>query len=278
MTQQLLVRATTVLVVIALTSSCSAPRQSDETHHTAAAELPLIAEPELDRKTGQIRLPLDSILPTDQQRVLLLNAQDVVLSKCMRENGETFPALKRASTQLPSRRYGVWTRSQATTYGYTVPEESLSDEASLSNSKKMSEGAESALTKCALSDDFSALRPAGVDLVQRDAGAIFDEAFNGDDGRKVFSEWAACMENEGYVVGSKDHPLTPDGHVGKKSQNAALTDVKCKNSTKFVEKMADLETRIQNQYIEKHVSDLADIKNGVRASVDRAQAVMSQRR
>lgn len=260
-------------VLTILASGCgdtSSPAPSVDRSGTPSMEIPTRAR--LEPATGRIVLPLDAVLPNEREQTLLLNAQDIVLEKCMSEEGHTFPALERKYTPAPSRRYGVWTMRQARTDGYSIPDD-VSDSGKAANSAKFSDEASQVLRECTTSQEFRSVQPDGVGPVQQDEAAIFDEAFSSPRVQRAFSKWKNCMQDKGYTVGATEHPLTPTGHVDKRSIEVATTDVQCKNKTQFVQTISAVEANLQSRYMKQHRGDLEQISAGVDTSVATAKRI-----
>lgn len=256
-----------------LTSGCGGPSSdtpSEDPRSAQSVKIPTSAR--LDPDTGRIVLPLDTVLPSERDQTLLLNAQDIVLKKCMSKKGHAFPALDRKYTAAPSRRYGVWTTKQAKNEGYAIPD-NVTESGMAANSAKFSSEESQALRKCTADQEFRSVQPDGVMPVQQDEAAMFDEAFSSTKGQKAFSKWKKCMRDEGYTVGAPEHPLTPTGHVDKRSTSVALTDVQCKQKTHFISILSSVEAEIQTRYVEKHQVDLTKISVGVDKAVEDAKQI-----
>lgn len=146
------------LTVAAFLTGCTQPSQGDAP--TGVPELAQIDVSEyaevtatVDASRGQISYPIDAYLMTDQDDVLIRQAQEYQIADCVAGKGASYPVaeITYIGSTTSDRRYGLWDVEEAALYGYSfaTPPGDGADQ-----SPDMSEAAEAAFNACFDSIEF----------------------------------------------------------------------------------------------------------------------------
>jgi hypothetical protein len=239
-------------------------------------------------------LPVNTYLPTvrDQTRTALARA--VLVDRCMRKSGFSFPrpadsvlqaGVKDNGVYGNKRRYGVADTATARQYGYHLP--SAVDDAANENTKAAAERADRMRARRGDPSYTAALNgvgeegspggcvaEAGAELAgEHDAphgsraGVAADiraeshkRTMNSPRVTAVFERWSQCMRDEGYAATApvgESLPFDIDVlPVSREEIDMALADVACKKQTRLISIWSAEERRYQEAQIKKHAKEL----------------------
>ncbi|MET9156003.1 hypothetical protein ABZX82_32705 [Streptomyces griseoflavus] len=244
---------------------------------------------------GEVVLPVNAYLPTTAEVFTTGNARAVLIDRCMRGFGFSFPrpaaTLRHLSIQDNGvygnkRRYGVADATSAARYGYhlpstveraedpggrTVPERPRDPDFALAlngseqvgevNGRELPPGGCVAEARRALAEagsdtgSFSYARRAADIKADSFTRSLRDPRVTG-----VIRKWAACMRAEGYRAVS---PVTDRPRfdldkplVSRQEIEMAMTDAGCKQRTGLVRIWAGVESSYQNEHIAADIDEL----------------------
>ncbi|MFG2260597.1 hypothetical protein [Streptomyces mirabilis] len=242
-----------------------------------------------------LSLPLQAYMQTYQDTVALDNAERNLETSCMAEYGFTVTFPPAGQTPPPSaddanmpRRYGITDRATAAKYGYGLPEDSqgqkgtrmpaltkeqvevLTGRTSIRNNPTdpAPEPAPSTYQGKPIHKDGCAgwaadqlgNRNLDFSLVSQLDGESVTQSQKTPAVQEAISAWSKCMNTKGYTVATPydADKVVPhaDGAPSQGEINVALADIDCKKSTNLVEIWFNEDSKIQDQQIKDHKSEL----------------------
>jgi hypothetical protein len=254
-----------------------------------------------------VTLPVFAFLPTDQQLTVLRNAQSLLINKCMHRFGFTDyeiapPPISRAQ----DRRYGVIDPAMAQKYGYsmvpgtiaaTEPNDSplnprnmtrselITLEGVKGNPKATREAGGTVIPAGGCAGEATrTIAPDGAFAPSRTAGKIKADSFERSQTDPavitVFRSWSQCMAKSGYdypdpIAAAADPRWNVNRTPSQASINAAVADVRCKDSTGLIALWAGVEARLQKADIEKDSQQLNAEFQDLTAQIKRASKVVA---
>ncbi|MDX3224164.1 hypothetical protein [Streptomyces sp. ME19-01-6] len=296
----------TVLLLIALTASCSTGERAADGASAQSANNQVSNAPSRVPETGLAKglaLPLEAYMLDYSDGIQIERGQQRLAVACMARLGFSYappqpglhPPASANDSNMP-RRYGITDRQEAQKWGYHVPPRGAQDAPS---STPMSKAEHEALTG---SPDAprpgaspgggkngipkggcmgEARRKLDADFTNTMADRLnkesFDKTLQDPAVKAVEKRWSACMKDKGYTAGDPydvtDVNKPAAGPTPSKKEIAvALADIDCKDSTGLVGKMFAVETQIQRGLIEDNQlalnSERKKISAALRASAD----------
>lgn len=247
---------------------------------------PSVFRSEVDPEAGTITLPLHRFLLTDQEQGVLRSAQALAMSRCATAAGVPTPWEDADSSWTfgASRLYGVWYRPEAERYGYGLPtvDGGASEGESASAQAPLDEEALAVYESCNRKDVVrrfeSELIAPGFDYAEEVTG-LSDEALDSEEAETVFAEWESCLADHRLTV---DHSLNRWSIVGttmdptESNIRVALLDVECKESTRYVQRLADIEGALQQPVIEDHMAELQEMREEYDAVLELARDYLAE--
>lgn len=242
--------------------------EADGLRPSGAWEFDESATAEVDRQAGTIELPLDGFDFTREELAVVDSAATLSIYLCAEaagvEGGTWEPYEVSPLPPRDERRFGVWVRQYAETYGYALPP---APDVPLNNAV---EEARDVYVECAENGDIGWPEdlPSGDDIAA-DLDGIEAQIFAAPDGVAVQAEWEACIEESGLQRDLEDPaPFSVVGEgseVNEEQIRMALADVTCKEQVNYVERLADLEAGFQQPVIDEYIDELS----AQRAEIDR---------
>jgi hypothetical protein len=257
-------------------------------------------------------LPVQKYLITDSEAVKFQDAQDVLITQCMKGFGFTFiPQRPAPSTGVDSdaanmsRRYGVSNLATIDAYGYharaaPAPPPPIDELTSLSVAEYEvlwghSEKSDSdTVTRtpsgvpipsggCMVESAQTFDRLAPTPKQARLPGQINSDSFtrSQSDPRvvTVIAAWSKCMAGSGYAVTSPLAVMAP--FTGPLPASAAeiaeaKADLACKDRTRLIETWDTVETQLENQMIAQNKQSLTTVAQDLQAGLKVAAQVLAR--
>jgi hypothetical protein len=233
---------------------------------------PDIGKPLTTLSTKDLRLPLESYLPTAGQVREFDRARLVLVDRCMQRFAFSYkvdvPAVE-GSTDSNSRRYGITDSSLAAKKGYglatdaeahpATPELGADEQtvlygegASSLDGRAVPEGG--CLGEASRGLDAHSPKGADFTLTQQLAFTSFKQAQEDSRVRKVVKAWSDCMAEQGYHYANPLAPLSDpklgDG-TGADAIRTARVDLDCKTRTNLVGVSFTVESAYQQRLIKQ---------------------------
>lgn len=256
------------------------------------------------RSDGSMTLPLDAYLSTDDETTIA-RAVNVLAEQCMRRRGMALPNSLALTTgpqaPAPYVLYGVIDMERAKVYGYrepSPPAKPASDAPPAPD--KVTPAVERAYFGDPKKRDDGCAGEARTGLGVRDPKTMFEyvqelrsetlsATFRDSRVRAVVSKWSACMMESGYHY---DSPLAP-GHdrslLGRglpvppgatlpppspAEIKAAVTDIKCKRRTQYLQIAALVSAAYEREIIKERATELQDAQRKQRQKVETAKRIL----
>ncbi|WP_437068827.1 hypothetical protein [Streptomyces sp. enrichment culture] len=232
-----------------------------------------------------LRLPLQDYLLADHELRELDRARVVLIDRCMRGFGFSYPVRHPTADLGPrsptERRYGITDASDAAAHGYGLgdrdparqkpPEKpDLDADAQtvlFGKGRSSVKGRPVPEGGCVTQADRSlgAGAPAGTDpgLAQQLSFQSFDLSRADSRVRRATRAWSACMAGHGYDYADPLAPLGDPALSGATSPRAvatATTDIRCKKATNLVGIWFAVESAYQRRLIDDHHDRLTGLK------------------
>jgi hypothetical protein len=121
-------------------------------------------------------------------------------------------------------------------------------------------------------------KPAPQIDVQQLAGESNEHMKNDGRVKDPVGKWAACMQARGYQYKDPSEPVNDSrfsGPITAVETKTATDDVQCRKQVNLNGLMLAVETAYQNEIINKHAQELAQIKENQRIVTANAQRVLS---
>jgi hypothetical protein len=230
---------------------------------------------DVDPTVGTIILPVEKYLLSEAERNELSNARALAMKVCAGVQGVEVSWSKLEYIPESDRRYGVWLIAEVERYGYAIPTALASgDEAG----NEYTDADLQVFDDCNRTDeDVAAFRYEDVQPsfdYTSELGGITAAAFGSDEGRAVFTDWERCITKVGLVRDAEISPFAIQGaslDATEANIRIAVPDVQCKTQTEFVRRLADLEASMQAPVVEKHESELVEMRAEYEAMLERAR-------
>lgn len=242
---------------------------------------------------------------SDADYEVIRSAEQILTRDCMKHFGLTYrPTKNPAPAVAQDRRYGLTDMDSAARYGYRVPPQQETPEASLTKDqikvlygkRSLGEGA----TKspgleyrgkkipdegCLGSAVLGFRRPyedkAGAEVASRISTESYETSQKASAVRAVFEKWSSCMKQKSYDYASPMDALqTPAFLRGKLSadeKKTAVADVACKQRTDLPEIWFDAESSIQKEMIRTDVTALKRLGGLHQKKLSAARKILMRR-
>lgn len=214
------------------------------------------------------------------------SAQALAMSRCAAAAG--VPADREdaddTSSFGASRRYGVWYRPEAERYGYGLPfnDSGESEAESTATGVRIDEETLAVYESCGRSRAirrFESARIApGFDYAEEVTG-LSEQALSSEDAETVFADWEACLADHRLTV---DHSKSRWWIAGttldptESNIRVALLDIECKESTRYVQRLADIEGELQQPVIANHLAELQEMREEYDAALEQARDYLAE--
>lgn len=252
-----------VAVLVAVLVSCS----SGPAEQTAAAAEPALGPVPRITAYTQVTRPLDTYLPTVQQKLALQRVAAAAVNRCLRQRGVSgavtepptlaaFVAGTARDRVVRSDLWGFYDTQNYRSFGYRRPPGTVD----MIKVPRPS-GPADVISQC-LQAGRDVLRPLGPDGIDGlpDGGPpipLTDSRY-----RQAVAAWSTCMREQGFPFGD---PLAAQNEVQQrldapltaKDRATAVSDVECKNSTNLVGVGTAVLTAYDRIYIAAHETQLA---------------------
>lgn len=261
-------RAVTVIALLTSLCACS----SDGAQHVNAETEPQNPASHgtsysIDPAGGQLRLPLDQYDLTVSDRRVLRHGQQILVSRCMKGKGRSYPVFDLRHVPLAeNRRYGIWREDMADRYGYALPPMTTTEAAELRfNSQTMSADYRRDFDICSRAPEVSTLNVEPPSQVAELDRRSYDHALSSREGQSALSAWRSCMQRSGLTKpnGWTDRWSPPEAIASPgsaSSKEIAKVDVACKKKTRLVEVLAQVEAVYQTSGVNKMKKPLSHYK------------------
>ncbi len=238
---------------------------------------------EVSEGTGKIIFPVDRYEMTQEEQLLEKSAQYLDLALCMHKQG--MPAYWSPEATVmrdENTRYGRWVMKNAEEFAYTrIPNKVLDDAFIVDDlfrkkfhdvidSKEYTDAQEHCLNNPA-EDLIMAESLTFPNEVSRIGQESYDLMLSSEEAHQVFADWERCLNDEG-LSRDPDDPYSILGvdysRVDENTIRIAVQDVRCKQTTNFVQRLADIEASFQGPVVERYESELAAYSESIEKIVD----------
>ena len=237
------------------------------------------ATAEVDHEAGTILLPMDRYWLTEAETAYLLSARSLAVNLCARDAGVVGHWEMIEAWEPENRRYGVWVRSVAERYGYSLP---MRGDDFVPNNAEVDGTA--VYEECAASDpdttqfNFEGIRPA-FDIATVTLG-MSDAAFASAAAEEIFADWGACLAEHGLERDtSSETPWMVAGtsdDVTESNIAAAIVDVDCKASVDFIQRIADIEAGYEQPIVDEYQSEFEEMRAEYDAMLELARQYLDE--
>lgn len=265
-TAGLMASAAALLVAV---GACSASEPEDSEPSDWVTDTSATAEVNPDAMT--IILPLDRYLLSEAEIAELLSARSLAINLCASEEGFVSEWRPVEPVAFGDRRFGVWVRESVERWGYGLPQPAEEPWANNSILEAMDVYEECNNSEDAQRFQFEAVQP-GFDYGAEVAG-LSDAALESDAAAVVFDEWGECIEAQG-LEREESAPWGVAGtniDVTEENIRIALIDVGCKDSTNYIQRIANIRASYEQPIVDKYLNELTDMRAEYDAMISDAE-------
>ena len=295
----------TIAAIAILVTGCS----SGPGHHGGDTKVPPITSTPVITNPATVSLPIDAYKITNDQYQKIDAATIAVETSCMKRYGFDYapfvvPATGPNAPNQNARRYGAADLATVSQYGYH-PAGTRQSVTKTSVPPKMSDvmfsvlgsgaGPHVGLPTPATYNGIAVPKGGCVGEAENklDTGATdiglsgiveqinadgFNHALSDDRVKTVFAAWSACMQADGYNYATPQEAANDSKwHSPQASTTeiaAATADVRCKQKTNVLGVWVAVESAYEQQLIEQHAPELAQVKKNIDDALRRAGAVV----
>lgn len=291
-----LVQFCALVAVIAAVAGCSASdgQVADDGGEPAIGALVNIS----DLKT--FSLPLDPYRIRPENLPATIEAEKVLLARCLRRFGAELPPGSVVSSSTPAgkeRLYGITDEQHARQRGYHLPDQAtpgntqenplpprvqaiaFGDGQRSYAGQQVPEGGCVGEARRELTEGVA--MPRDQWMGDRLSLESTDRARRDSRVRKVFADWSACMKRSGHdyadPMKSNDDPEFATEQPSPREIAVAVADVRCKEETNLVNVQATVHIAYQKRLLEHNAEALAEVKQYLANSERKAAAVLADR-
>ena len=242
----------------------------------------------VDPVRGTVRLPLDAYLPSRAERGVFAYAVDIAAARCARAKGVEVRPLKRSSSEV-AEGFGVWRLADARSFGYGSPPADASMRAFDARFAGMSDVDRNAVRDCELRPETAELkypiRRMGTMLpFLRELSRV--RSIDTRQGHKVLDDWRRCLEeaditppeNPKILMEYDWRPPEVPSMSPRSRLRTAVADVECKEETRLVQRLSDIEAGRQRMVMAGHESQLVAYRELWHEHLAVAQKVVADHR
>jgi hypothetical protein len=285
-----------IAAVIAAVAGCSASdrQTSDDGGEPAIGALVNVS----DLKT--FSLPLDPYRIRPENLPATVEAEKVLLARCLRRFGTELPPGSVVSSSTPAgkeRLYGITDEQQARQRGYHLPTQATPSDTqenplpprvqaiAFGDGQRSYAGQQVPEGGCVGESrrNLTAGRAMPRDQWMGDRLSLesTDRTRRDSRVREVFAEWSSCMKRSGYdyadPMKSNDDPEFATEQPSPREIAVAIADVRCKEETNLVNVQATVHIAYQKRMLAHNAEPLAEVKQYLANSERNAAAVLADR-
>jgi hypothetical protein len=257
-------------LVLALAAACSS---GGGTRKVSSPEGTAV----VDEATGVIVLPLDRYSLSHSERLTVEYGRLLLVRACMRGKGLDYLAVDRRGEKEPvSRRYGIWVMPEAVRYGYAPPPPSETEKLITRDNKSQKPAWHEAAIACGqeLGSRVAVPDPLPGDMISLKG---YPQLMSSVEAQAIVEEWRVCLRAARIKPPPPEEIYPPEGldaplHTQIK---IAVADVRCKQQTRFVSRMATLEAHVQSAVIGENEVRLNDQRHMLEKVIKDAEAVIA---
>ncbi|MCD0450540.1 hypothetical protein LO762_15270 [Actinocorallia sp. API 0066] len=287
------VRLAVLAAVAAVAAGCSTAKTGED-GRPAVTPVPTDV-----RSLNEVRLPLEYYQATPEQAAALRDADDILVSDCMKRYGVRYPVRTHRpdvfDTEHRDRRFYYIPVGVAARYGYQLPKgvgeptgdagpRLTPDEINLLQGQGVStfRSRPIPVEGCAgearrrIADGV----PAGVDpRYPMTLAAQAATAADADPRHLAVSrEWSACMKKAGFDYRMADDPNNDPRWANDPGsaleRRTAVADMKCKDAVRYVGVEYAVVAEHENQFIEDNFEALTEVKGALDRMMENAAAIV----
>ncbi len=253
------------------------------------------ATADVDFEAGTIVLPAERFLMTAAEELEVNTLSQQQLDQCVRDHGYEVVSTPAVIDTEGDRRYGTWLVQEAELYGFAPP------------SVGRGEGEQGVAPDRPRDSDGHPIYPRGdirnadMDVIEEchespdvlrfvtytiepafsygaEIGPLMDEALGSAEGKQVFADWEACLEEHGLERDESRSPYSIRGatmDVTEQNIAMALVDVQCKTDVELVQRLADLEAELQAPVVARYFKELTAMRAEYDAVLEDARAFLA---
>ncbi|MEY9855941.1 hypothetical protein ABH935_001545 [Catenulispora sp. GAS73] len=300
--------ATGITCTMAVTAILVAACSSGAGHPAGGSTEPPVSSTPAITDPAALALPIDAYKITNDQYQKIDAATIAVEISCMKRYGFDYGSYVVPSTgpngpDQNARRYGVVDPAVASQYGYhphnppqsttrpPVPKMSDVMFSVLGSGAGPHVGLPTPATYNGVAvpkggcvgEAENKLDTGGTDIglggvVQKIGSDGFNHSLSDDRVKAAFAAWSSCMQAVGYTYATpNDAANDPNWHTESVSTSeiaTATADVRCKQKTNVIGIWFAVESAYEQQMIEQHAPELAQVKKNIDDALKRADAAV----
>jgi hypothetical protein len=236
----------------------------------------------LDHNAGTILMPLDEVLFSPSERILVQQANNILIRECLAKSrinlSKDFGVFK---LDQEDRRYGIWVQRLADENGYAKTDrEGVSSESTAPYDAQ--EGFRDAYVRCREDLQSSLIvmrqvgRPEAPESIQQIDSKAYGSAMKASDWGKAKQDWRECLQERGVVVSEDKNSWVPQVPNDRNQQiRTARIDIDCKNRTNLIQRVADLEAKFQAVYMARNQGAVDSLRSAKTADLSKAREIVS---
>lgn len=253
------------------------------------------ASADVDPEAGTVVLPVERFLMTRAETHLVDTASQTVFDQCVRDHGYEVVSTPVVLDSEGDRRYGTWLVQEAELYGFAPPSvgRGAGEPGTVPVRPRDSDGHPifppgdvrnadlDVILECHEAPEVlrfvtHSIEPAfdyGAEI-----GPLMDEALGSSEGKQVFADWEACLEEHGLERDESESPYSIRGatmDVTEQNIAMALVDVQCKTDVELVQRLADLEAELQAPVVARYFKELTAMRAEYDVVLEDARAFLA---
>ena len=237
----------------------------------------------LDSEAGKIGMPLDEVVYSAEDRVLVKQANNILMEECLAKSkinlSKDFGVFK---PHPEDGRYGIWVERLADENGYNrTGGEPVSPDSRAPYDNQ--EGFKEAYVACRedLRGSLVPMRAVGSldapDAIHRIDSRAYGSAMNTTAWVQAKKDWRDCLQERGVALSEDENSWVPEvpSDLDQNIRTAKI-DIECKNRTGLMQRVADLEAKFQTIYMARDPNAINKLRAEKAADVSRAREIVSR--
>lgn len=256
----------TTVLALALTGCSAAAQQNLEPTQASALLYP---------ESESITSPLDKYSASLDELNLIERASNVKIQECMSQAGQPIDLIGtfKDRTSSVERPYGIWNAVTAEKFGYGHEDEDLGIPDLEGKTTEFNRQWDTCLKNIIPSSQYGSDHNS---ISTRLGGEARMAAQKDSRSSALIEEWKSCLKDKGGTFDGSD-PWSPVESLGDKETaiRVAVSDVSCKESMSFVQRMADIEASYQATLVIKNEAALLAQRQKVDETLKEATQIVA---
>lgn len=256
------------LLALVLTACSPGPQTTEDIEPTTATAL-LFPEKE------SIVYPLDKYGVSLDEMNLIERASNIRIQNCLSSKGHPMDLIGmfKDRTTIVERPYGIWNLQAAESYGYGVPEQDLGIPDLAAQTTEFNRQWDVCLGEAIPSSRYGSDRTSLLSTLSGKASAA---AAKDPKSAALIEEWQTCLREAGGTFDGSDRWSPVESLADKETSiGVAVSDISCKESIDFIQRMADIESSYQATLIVEHEAELLAQRQKVDETLKEATQIVA---